>query len=68
MTTAQKSRLDIHQIVTDKIVKAIEAGVAEWQMPWHRPGTSFSIPEPSFGAAPSSCPVQSCLPEAHICK
>lgn len=45
MTAAQKSRLDIHQTVTDKIVKAIEAGVAEWQMPWHRPGTSFSIPK-----------------------
>ena len=45
MTAAQKSRLDIHQTVTDKIVKAIEAGVAEWQMPWHRPGTSFSVPK-----------------------
>ena len=45
MTVAQKSRFDIHQTVTDKIVKAIEAGVSEWQMPWHRPGTSFSIPK-----------------------
>ena len=45
MTAVQKSRLDIHQAVTDKIIKAIEAGVIEWQMPWHRPGTSFSIPE-----------------------
>jgi antirestriction protein ArdC len=42
--TVQKSRLDIHETVTDKIIAAIEAGAGEWTMPWHRPGTSFSIP------------------------
>jgi antirestriction protein ArdC len=45
MNVAQRSRLDIHQTVTDKIIAAIEAGVDEWQMPWHRPGTSFAIPK-----------------------
>ena len=42
--TVQKSRLDIHEMVTNKIIAAIEAGAGEWKMPWHRPGTSFSIP------------------------
>jgi antirestriction protein ArdC len=26
---------DIAQVVTDKIIKAIEAGTDKWQMPWH---------------------------------
>ncbi len=42
--TVQKSRLDIHETVTNKIIAAIEAGAGEWKMPWHRLGTSFSIP------------------------
>ena len=42
--TTQKSRLDMHEMVTNKIIAAIEAGAGEWKMPWHRPGTSFSIP------------------------
>ena len=44
MTALQKSRFDIHETITRKIITAIEAGVDEWKMPWHRPGTSFSIP------------------------
>lgn len=52
MSATQKSRRDIHQTVTDKIVKAIEAGVAQWQMPWHRPGTSFSIPKNALTGNP----------------
>lgn len=35
---------DLHQTLTDKIIAAIEAGAGDWQMPWHRPGTAFSIP------------------------
>jgi antirestriction protein ArdC len=30
---------DIAQIVTDKIVKAIEAGTKNWSMPWHNAGS-----------------------------
>lgn len=41
-------RLDIHKTVTDKIIAAIEAGVDEWKMPWHRPGTSFAVPTNAF--------------------
>jgi len=40
-----KPRLDVHQAVTDKIVERIEQGAGEFQMPWHRPGLSFAIPE-----------------------
>jgi antirestriction protein ArdC len=40
-----KPRLDVHQAVTDKIVACIEQGAGEFQMPWHRPGLSFAIPE-----------------------
>ncbi len=40
-----KPRLDVHQAITDKIVARIEAGAGEFQMPWHRPGLSFAIPE-----------------------
>jgi antirestriction protein ArdC len=40
-----KPRLDVHEAVTAKIVAAIEAGAGEFQMPWHRPGVSFSIPK-----------------------
>ncbi len=45
------SRLDIHQKVTDTISAAIEAGQGdgEWTMPWHRPGTSFTIVYAAFG-------------------
>ena len=47
MSKDAKSRFDIHQAVTDKIIKAIEAGAAgdQWTMPWHRPGTSFALPK-----------------------
>ncbi|MGJ0502655.1 MAG: ArdC family protein [Methylocystis sp.] len=31
-----KSRFDLHQEITDRIVAAIEAGVGEFKMPWHR--------------------------------
>lgn len=40
-----KPRLDVHEAVTAKIVAAIEAGAGEFQMPWHRPGIAFTIPE-----------------------
>lgn len=37
-------RIDVHQTVTDQIVAAIEAGVGQWQMPWHRAGEGLSHP------------------------
>ena len=52
MHSSQKTRLDIHAAVTDKIIAAIEAGAGEWKMPWHRPGTSFSIPTNALTHAP----------------
>lgn len=49
MAKSSEPRLDVHQAVTTKIIKAIEEGRAagtlgDWQMPWHRPGISFAIP------------------------
>jgi len=31
-----KSRFDIHQEITDRIIAAIEAGAGEFKLPWHR--------------------------------
>jgi len=39
-----RTRIDVHEAVTAKIVAAIEAGAGEFQMPWHRPGVAFTIP------------------------
>lgn len=39
-----QKKLDIHQAVTDQIIAAIEAGVATWQMPWHRSGEGLNRP------------------------
>lgn len=38
------SKRDTHQTITDKIVAAIEAGVEDYRMPWHRRGSSTSRP------------------------
>jgi antirestriction protein ArdC len=43
--TSTRTRLDVHEAVTNKIVAAIEAGAGEFQMPWHRPGVAFTIPK-----------------------
>ena len=40
-----QTRPDIHQTITNKIVAAVERGVGAWTMPWHRPGTHFTIPK-----------------------
>ncbi|RTL63055.1 MAG: DUF1738 domain-containing protein, partial [Hyphomicrobiales bacterium] len=43
-----RQRLDVHEAITAKIIAAIESNaggeLGTFQMPWHRPGTSFSIP------------------------
>ena len=38
-----KKRVDVHEAITAKIVAAIEAGVGNFQMPWHRPGLAFTL-------------------------
>ena len=32
----EKDRTDVHQVITDKIIAAIEAGAGDFTMPWHR--------------------------------
>lgn len=34
----ESEKLDIHQSITDKIIAALEAGVGEARLPWHRAG------------------------------
>jgi antirestriction protein ArdC len=38
------SKRDTYQTITDKIVTAIEAGVGDYRMPWHRHGPTISRP------------------------
>jgi antirestriction protein ArdC len=38
------SKRDTHHTITEKIVAAIEAGVGDYRMPWHRHGASTSRP------------------------
>ncbi len=40
-----KPRVDVHDAITQKIVAAIEAGAGTFEMPWHRPGTAFTLPK-----------------------
>lgn len=42
---SSRTRVDVHEAVTQKIVAAIEAGAGEFQMPWHRPGLALTIPK-----------------------
>ena len=39
-----KSKFDLHKHVTDQIIKAIEEGAGEAQMPWERLGPGNAIP------------------------
>ena len=39
-----RTRIDVHEAITAKIVAAIEAGAGDFQMPWHRPGVAFTLP------------------------
>jgi antirestriction protein ArdC len=40
----RKDHLDVHQVITDQIISAIEAGVDKAKLPWHRTGTSSFLP------------------------
>ena len=39
------TRVDVHEAITAKIIAAIEAGAGTFEMPWHRPGVSFTLPK-----------------------
>ena len=38
------TRFDIHQHITDQIVRAIESGAGEFRLPWHRTAGSIMRP------------------------
>jgi len=42
--TTMRKTADLYETVTAKIIAAMEAGAGDWEMPWHRPGTSFTLP------------------------
>lgn len=41
----KKPRVDVHAKITAQIIKSIEAGAGEWQMPWHRAGKGLNRPD-----------------------
>jgi antirestriction protein ArdC len=41
---APRTRANLYEEITAKIVAAIEAGAGEWRMPWHHNGASISRP------------------------
>lgn len=40
-----RTKIDVHEAITQKIVAAIEAGAGTFEMPWHRPGVAFTLPK-----------------------
>lgn len=44
MTTSSTQRFDVYEAITHQIITAIEAGVGQVQMPWHRSGASIHRP------------------------
>lgn len=40
----RQERVDIHALITDQIVAAIEAGAGAFKMPWHRSGGALQCP------------------------
>ena len=38
------TRIDVHEQITNRIVEAIEKGVGEFKLPWHRPAASLLRP------------------------
>ena len=47
--THQKKKIDIQQDVTNKILKALEAGVAPWRKDWKNGSSSFIMPKRENG-------------------
>lgn len=48
----RQDRFDIHQHVTDQIIAMLEKGAGEFQLPWHRPGSSATRPVNAATKAP----------------
>lgn len=46
-----KTRIDVHQRVTDALIHQIEASSGDWQLPWARPGIAFRLPKNVSGRA-----------------
>jgi antirestriction protein ArdC len=46
-----KTRFDVHQEITNRIVAAIEAGVGEFKLPWHRAASTRSPINATTGRA-----------------
>ena len=46
-----KTRFDIHQEITNRIVSAIEAGAGEFKLPWHRAASTRSPINATTGRA-----------------
>lgn len=44
-TTRNKERFDVHQAVTDRIIKIMEQGVRPWVHPWMRAGQGAAFPK-----------------------
>ena len=42
--TSSQERGDVYSRVTDQIIQAIEAGAANWEMPWNSPDVTLSYP------------------------
>lgn len=43
-TVPSEARFDVHRVITEKIVEAIERGAGEFVMPWHRGGAGIGRP------------------------
>ena len=46
-----KTRFDVHQEITNRIVAAIEAGAGEFKLPWHRAASTRSPINATTGRA-----------------
>jgi antirestriction protein ArdC len=52
MPSNQSDRCDIYQKTTDHIIKAIEKGAGDFQMPWHHSGNAAEM-SLCFGQPPT---------------
>ena len=44
MTSSNSTRFDVYEAITNQIITAIEAGVGQVQLPWHRQGSAIYRP------------------------
>ena len=38
------TRIDVHEQITNRIISAIERGVGNFKLPWHRPAAAMQRP------------------------